>query len=163
MKTLIEIDDSGWGSLIGGVSITVCRVETGDHIDSTVDVMHFQNKRYIQKSHQKEATNLISSMLIELKLKPNEEILLCTCPLFNEAYYKLLDYGFNARRGKVSYKTDRYAKEAFRNYLTKNGVEKWMMRHIDYSLIQNFPKLQKIAKTGWPNYEKRVIQHRVAS
>jgi hypothetical protein len=68
-QPMIQIDDSGSGSLIGGTCIGAIRVETGDYVYDFIPLEYYQSnlfrtKRYLNKSGQ-----IVLSLLQKLEVQ----------------------------------------------------------------------------------------------
>lgn len=58
---MIQIDDSGWGSLLGGVMIGVYNTETGQLYARLVPVSFFQRRKFEKKDYLAKALSIAES------------------------------------------------------------------------------------------------------
>ena len=56
---VIEVDDSGWGDLIGGTVIVLRRVETGENHWGEIPMELFQGDEFKYKAYLRSATQII--------------------------------------------------------------------------------------------------------
>jgi hypothetical protein len=99
---MIQIDDAGWGSMIGGVIIGIYREETGEFRFEEVLVEYFQGQKYHDKEYLFNAGYIALKLLNELRVTHIEPIKMCTgyCLDGIEEYLAAADYKFT--RGKIT-------------------------------------------------------------
>ena len=99
---MIQIDDAGWGSLVGGVLIGVYRDTDRAFRFDEVAPLFFQGDRYLNKDYLQEAGTIALRLLMELGVPRSEEIFLCTGYCLDGVYSKLLEHGYCVSRGKIT-------------------------------------------------------------
>lgn len=156
----IVIDDAGSGDLLFGVVIGAYRLETGEFKYGLVDVKFFQPKIFREKKFIKETTRVTRKLLVELKLKPNEEIRLCQGNIFDDTAVELRKvHGEDGvHRVKVVGEPQRLIEIAYLDEIRNLGYEPLPEReakraksffHMMRWLKAN-PDMLPYAKTGWP-------------
>lgn len=89
---MIQLDDSGWGSLVGGVIIGACRAESPktQHAFREVPVAYFQGDAFRKKLYLGIAADLALELLEELAVDRDERIEVCTGYVLDAVRMKLL-------------------------------------------------------------------------
>jgi CxxC-x17-CxxC domain-containing protein len=156
----VVVDDAGSGDLLFGVVIGAYRLETSEFKYGLVDVKFFQPELFREKKYLQETTRVMSELLAQLKLKPEEEIHVCQGNIFDEAAAELQKiYGENrVRRVKVVGEPQRFTEIAYLDELRNLGYEPLAEReakraksffHMMRWLTAN-PSMLCYTKTGWP-------------
>ncbi|MBD3172092.1 hypothetical protein GF326_06435 [Candidatus Bathyarchaeota archaeon] len=160
---VIEVDDSGWGDLIGGVVIVLRRVETDETYTGEIPLELFQSEEFKYKAYLRYATQIILTGLDKLDIPNNEPIHICTGYIFEHAKETLKDLGYKVLNVKIEGKTQDLAERTFIESLVKHGVGSYS----DVASMRSFNGLlnwvkkdlvnrEKYVKTGW----KKWVKHR---
>jgi hypothetical protein len=158
---VIEVDDSGWGDLIGGVVIVIRRVETNEKFADEIPLELFQGEEYKYQTYLRYATQIILEGLDELEVPKSEPIHICTGYIFKSAKEILEDLGYSVKEVKIIGETQEQAEEEFLKSLEKRGIG------VTENLrnIRSFPKFlqwvnenlesrEKYVKTGWEKWKE---------
>lgn len=80
---MIQIDDAGSGSLVGGTLIGAIRVETKEYYGDLIPIKLY-NEKYFKKKLYLEYTNrIIKDAINQLKIGKNEQINICQGYMFD--------------------------------------------------------------------------------
>ena len=71
---MIQIDDAGSGSLVGGTCIAALRIETGEYKYDFIPVSLYQNGNFYRKLYLEKSKEIVISLLKELKVSKDEEM-----------------------------------------------------------------------------------------
>ena len=160
---VIEIDDSGWGDLIGGVVIVLNRVETDEDYTDEIPSELFKQDEFSYKIYLRYATHIILEGLDILNVNKSEEIHICTGYIFDHAKDTLRELGYQIIEKKIVGKTQTIAEKAFIESLVKQDIGTYKeiaeMRSFNGFLAwvkQDLENREKHVKTGWKNW----IKHR---
>jgi len=156
----IIVDDAGSGDLLFGVVIGAFRDETGEFRYGLVDVKFFQQDLFVEKEYLQESSRVVSQLVAELNVKPEEEIHVCQGCIFDMAVDELRKvYGDErVRRVKVVGEPQRLTEIAYLDEIRNLGYEPLAEReakraksffHMMRWLKAN-PAMLRYAKTGWP-------------
>ena len=161
----IQIDDSGWGDLLGGVLLGLYRRESEQFVYRIIGVEYFQDPLFDRKMYLSEASILIQDALNEEFTNPQQDsILLCRGYILSQAAVDLRAVGYNATRnvtrGKITGPLQKLVEAAFTAELKKMGYESLsdressvaMRRKSFYYMLKWMkadPERRKFAKTGW--------------
>jgi maltoporin len=158
---VIEIDDSGWGDLIGGVVIALRRVETEEYVTGEIAPELFKLDEFQYKTYLRYATQIILEGLDTLNAMKNEEIHICTGYIFDHAKDTLKELGYKILEVKIGGKTQTLAEKTFIESLVKQGIGSFKeiaeMRSFNGFLewIKNdLTNRERYVKTGWKNWPK---------
>ena len=164
VRMTIIVDDAGSGDLLFGVVVGACREETGEFSYGLVDVKFFQQVLFCQKEYLQEASRIVSQLVAELKVGPEEEIHVCQGNIFDEAVAELQKvYGEErVRRVRVTGEAQRLTEIAYLDEIRNLGYQPLEEReakraksffHMMRWLKAN-PDMLRYAKTGWPRLKR---------
>jgi len=156
----IQIDDSGWGDLLGGAVIGCYRTETSEFVYRVIDTHFFQDPTFDQKHYLTEASRLVQEMIRDLKVDVTEPIQVCTGYVLSHAVCDLRRRGFNVSTGKITGPLQELGEHAFLNELRKlsyepipnreaNGKMRAKSFHHMLNWMREKPERRQFAKTGW--------------
>jgi CxxC-x17-CxxC domain-containing protein len=162
--TLI-VDDAGSGDLLFGVVIGAYHEETGKFKYDLIDVRFYQDI-FKEKEYLQESSRIVSKLVSQFELKPEEEIHICQGCIFDVAAEELQKVygGDRVKRIHVEGETQRLVEIAYLDELRNLGYEPMAEReekrgknffHMMRWLKDN-PEMLRYAKTGWPrlrNYQ----------
>ncbi|MDR2202725.1 MAG: hypothetical protein LBE76_00140 [Nitrososphaerota archaeon] len=161
----VIVDDAGSGDLLFGVVIGVYRPETDDFKYDVINVRFYQ-EIFKTKEYLKESSKIVSKLLTNFNLQPDEEIHLCQGCMFDVAAEDLRKiYGENrVKRIRVEGQAQRLIEIAYLDEIRNIGYEPLTEREEKRGKsffhmmrwIKNNPHMLKYTKTGWPklkNYQ----------
>jgi hypothetical protein len=158
---VIEVDDSGWGDLIGGVVVVLRRVETNEHYIGEIPPELFKAKEFKYKTYLRYATQTILDGFDELNVPKSEPIHLCTGYIFEQTKKTLRKLGYEIIDVKIEGKTQELAERAFIESLIELGIgtysETASMRSFNGFLEwakDDVSNREQFVKTGWKNWAK---------
>jgi hypothetical protein len=158
---VIEVDDSGWGDLIGGVVIVLRRLETNEHYIGEIPPELFKSKEFKYKTYLRYATQIILNGFNELNVPTAEPIHICTGYIFEHAKDTLRELGYDILDVKIQGRTQGLAEKAFIESLIELGVG----TYIEIASMRSFKGFlkwvksdlsnrERFVKTGWKNWTK---------
>ena len=158
---VIEVDDSGWGDLIGGVVIVLRRVETDEKYTDEIPPEVFKADEFKYKIYLRYATQIILDGLDDLDVQKTEPIHICTGYIFEKAEETLRELGYKVTEVKIEGKTQDLAERTFIESLVRQGIGSFSeiasMRSFNGFLAwvkEDLPHRERYVKTGWKNWEK---------
>ena len=98
---MVQIDDAGSGSLVGGTCIGAMRVETKEYVYDFVPVNLYQNGNFHSKKYLEKSRDIVFELLKKMKPSKEEEILICQGYMFDIARKDLKKQGYNFRNAKI--------------------------------------------------------------
>lgn len=153
-QKIIEIDDSGWGDIIGGVFIVGYDVSADNTAVREIPVEFFQGDLFRKKLYMYQTVKCVEHILKTLNAHPKDTMIhICRGTIFSKVPSYLNMNGYNFGYFKITGKTQELAENAFNNYLSKIGcprgyyqMKKWLSEgenRINY------------AKTGWREFNRK--------
>jgi hypothetical protein len=80
----IQMDDAGYGSLLGPTFIGAYRPETGEFVYDAVGLDFFRGPIFQDGAYLREATRVARGLLARLQAPPSEPVQLCTGNIFDD-------------------------------------------------------------------------------
>ncbi|MBS7611146.1 hypothetical protein KEJ27_02875 [Candidatus Bathyarchaeota archaeon] len=157
----IEVDDAGWGDLVGGCVIVVRRVETGEYYVGEIPVEFFQEPKFKIKQYLDKAVEIVENGLRNLKVPISEEVRMCTGFVLSKARKNLSQQGYKVASIKIVGETQKLAEQMFLKTLEKIGLklaEGDPRRRFQSFLkwVEDEPEFrEKYVKTGWGSWKNK--------
>jgi hypothetical protein len=158
---VIEVDDSGWGDLLGGVVIVMRRKETNQVYVEEIPIELFQGPEFKYKVYLRYTLEIIIKGISHLEIQKEEPIHICTGYIFTIAREGLEELGFTVVSVKIEGPTQELAENEFLKHLEKLGVGKnseirkirSFTGFINW-LKEDLEKREKYVKTGWNSWPR---------
>jgi hypothetical protein len=158
---VVEVDDSGWGDLIGGVVIVMRRVGTDETYVGEIPLEMFQAHEFKYKAYLRATTMIILEGIDHLRVSKNEPLHICTGYIFTKAKETILELGYTVSELKITGRTQEVAEEEFLKRLARLGLSDLEtlrgMRSFNGFLewvLEDLPNREKYVKTGWKSWAK---------
>ena len=165
----IQIDDAGWGCLLGGVFIGAYRLETQQFVYEDIPVRFFQPPLFERKAYLGEVAQVAKRLLDGLEVGAEEQVQICTAYVLGGVREWLKERGLRWEAAKVEGPLQVLIETALQQKLAnlglkvsyetltqKQGLLFWKCLHwlkggnIDATAA--VPERAKLAKTGWASY-----------
>jgi len=158
----IEIDDAGWGDLVGGCFIVVRRVETGQFHADEIPVELFQEPAFKEKLYLEHAWAIASEGLKALAVDQAEPIRVCTGYVLSKVRSELVTEGYSVTPTRITGETQDLAEQTYVRSLRRLGI-------IDLSakggggrfrpllewVHKDLEGRELFVKTGWKSWKAR--------
>jgi hypothetical protein len=168
-QVTVQIDDAGWGCLLGGVIIGVYRVETGQYAWGEVPVESFQGAAFARKEYLGEAARLAARLFEELDVQAGEPVEICSGYVLGGVREWLSASGYRWQQIKVEGPLQTLAETTLLQRLRqigldgldyetleKHGLLFWLclrwLKGGDVDATRALPGRERHAKTGWASY-----------
>ncbi len=157
----VEVDDAGWGDLVGGCVVVVRRVETDEYYVGEIPVELFQEPKFKTKQYLDKAVEIVENGLKSLNVHRGEEIRICTGFVLSKARRTISQQGYIVTPTKIVGETQRLAERMFLKTLEKIGLkldEEDPRRRFHFLLewVKDKPELrEKYVKTGWRSWKNK--------
>ncbi|MEF9951827.1 MAG: hypothetical protein RR840_00230 [Clostridium sp.] len=160
---MIQIDDAGSGSLVGGTIIGMIRVESGDYYQEVIPIKYFKSPYFEDKKYDEYSTKIIKRGLKELNVSLNEPIQICQGYMFNTARKYLKESGYNYESTKIDEPLQTIIEESFTDYCVGLGIP---LNYLDYTkypfhfhrmlkwVFADYKTREKLCKTAWRSWNK---------
>jgi hypothetical protein len=155
---MIMLDDSGWGSLLGGVIIGMYNTDGRIFKHKLIPISYFRGKKFRTGAYRNYAVKIFREMLF--KIGPCSKIQICRGTVLDEIYNTSIDKRM-MERVEIGDPLQSLLEDKFAEHLEKCGVP----RRTDGAHCLSFddqlkwiyedPKRVKYVKTGWPAWKNK--------
>jgi hypothetical protein len=166
----IQVDDAGWGCLIGGVLIGAYRIETEEFVFGEIPVQLFQNGAFARKDYLDGAVAVVDDLLMQLGAGLDERIEICRGYVLEGVRTWLSGQGYTWSTIKVEGPLQALVENAllqrlkalgirvdYRTLTEKQGLLFWhclrWLKGENIDATRALPEREALAKTGWASYE----------
>jgi hypothetical protein len=174
---MLQIDDAGWGCLVGGVTIGCYRVETAEFVAGTVAPAFFQDDdpdepgHFRYKDYLGAAAHVVEVCLTQLKATPAEPVVICSGYVLDGVRARLTTQGYRWQTAKITGPLQELVECAFQAYLAglgfsvscdlltdhkKAGLFWWRqiqwLKGGDVNATMPDSARAAVCKTGWSTY-----------
>ena len=155
----IQIDDAGYGSLVGPTFIGAYRKETEEFIFGEVSLEFFRGPIFRDGEYVRQASRVIQGLLQRLDSSDSEVLEICTGNIFDDVENAIDN---PVRRTKIDGPLQKAIESVFEEYLVKlgipiNGVQpsaKHFRLCFDW-VVRDYPSRECYVKTGWPKWSQK--------
>lgn len=160
---VIQIDDSGSGSLIGGTCIGAMRKETGEYVYDFVPIEYYRSNLFHSKEYVKKTSEIVLLLLEKLVLQPEEKLEICQGYMFDYAREILKKKRIPFTSVKIEEPLQSHIEETFQEYALGLGVPAQYVKYTKYPLhfhrilrwvYADYEKRTCLCKTGWKSWHK---------
>ena len=160
---MIEIDDAGSGSLIGGTGIGLMRTDTKEYIFRIIPLALFLDPHFREKKYQKYVIKIVRSAFSKLKVSKEEPIRLCRGYVFDELRHWLTEQGYTWESTKIEGSLQHQVEDSFSKYVICLGLPRDFVQHAKYAfgfhrllkwVFADFDNRAHLCKSGWKSWSK---------
>nr|WP_069649512.1 hypothetical protein [Caloranaerobacter ferrireducens] len=160
---MIQIDDAGSGSLVGGTCIGAMRVETGEFYYDIIPIRYYSKENFKNKYYLEHVVTIVKDLFIKLNVDKKEKILVCRGYMFDNLRKWLNNKNYNYESVSIGEPLQTKIETTFEEYMIKLGLPMAFIRYTKYPF--HFHKILKwvyadyenrchLCKTGWKSWEK---------
>lgn len=164
---MIQIDDAGSGSLVGGTCIGILRKETGEYHYRIIPVHLFNEANFKNKTYIYYTTEVVKNALKKLSVRKKEEILICQGYMFEDTRKFLAREKYSFSSSKIEDPLQSLIEKTFENYTISLGLPRDFISYTKYPfhfhrllkwVYADYDNRIKLCKTGWKSWQKyRII------
>jgi hypothetical protein len=164
---MIQIDDAGSGSLVGGTCIGILRKETGEYHYRIIPVHLFNEANFKNKTYIYYTTEVVKNALKKLSVRKKEEILICQGYMFEDTRKFLAREKYSFSNSKIEDPLQSLIEKTFENYTISLGLPRDFISYTKYPfhfhrllkwVYADYDNRIKLCKTGWKSWQKyRII------
>lgn len=130
-RKVVQIDDSGIGSPVGGAAIGVLDTSTGAFKHKLVGVEYFQDEFHHNGDYQERVVEIVRELLEEMGVKKDGySVEICSGHIFDKVRQWFDDAGYEWKSVKIEDPLQFKIEDAFSDYLVSIGVPE-RIRKID--------------------------------
>jgi len=158
---VIEVDDSGWGDLIGGAVIVLRRIESDERFVGEISLKAFQGTAFEDKQYLLEVLKVVREGVLALGVTQDEIIRVCTGYILSGVRNALLNEGFKVIPTHIVGITQKYAEEEFIKSLVRLNVGSLSDVKVSRSfkgylewIFKDLKNREHLVKTGWKSWPR---------
>lgn len=160
---MIQIDDAGSGSLVGGTCIGAIRVETGEFFYEVIPMKYYSKEHFRKKEYLDYVVEIVERLLKKLNHKKEELIEVCRGYMFDKLR-KWFDKGnYTYESVKIAEPLQSVIERTFEDYTISLGLPEEYIRYTKYPfhfhtllkwVYADYDNRVKLCKTGWKSWMK---------
>ena len=160
---MIQIDDAGSGSLIGGTCIGAIRVESGEYAYDIIPLSFYQKEPFSQKLYLDKARDISIALLKNLNVSKNETIQICRGYMFDKMRIWLKENHYHFVSTTIHEPLQQKIEKTFESYAMDLGLPRDFIAYTKYPfhfhrllkwVYADYENRCKLCKTGWKSWSK---------
>lgn len=160
---MIQIDDAGSGSLVGGTYIGLLRIETGEHYFGIIPLKFYNECNFKKKLYLQYACKIVDDGIKKIKLGDREKVQICQGYMFDEVRKYLSVNNIDFDSVKIGEPLQTIIEKAFENYTISLGLPDNFIKYTKYPfhfhrllrwVYADYYNRKKLCKTGWKSWQK---------
>lgn len=148
---MIQIDDAGSGSFVGGTCIGVYRPETNEYYFDIIPVELYNNENFKKKTYLLEVVEIVSTAFINLNVEKKELIEVCRGYMFSALKEWLSENGYFWYGTQITGNIQEIVEKNFELYTINLGLHKEYIRYTKYPF-----HFHKLLRWVFADYENRI-------
>lgn len=160
---MIQIDDAGSGSLVGGTYIGVMRIETGEYYNDLIPIKLYNEYNFRKKLYLDYTVRIVKEAFRALDVSKDEEIFVCQGYMFDEVRKYFLDKRYKFTSSKIGNPLQFVIEKSFQDYAVSLGLPGDFIKYTRYPfhfhrllrwVYADYGSRSKLCKTGWKSWRK---------
>lgn len=160
---MIQIDDSGSGSLIGGTCIGAMRKETGEYFYDIIPLEFYRGDNFEKKLYLDQVIHITNDLLSKLKVLENEKIQVCRGYMFDRLRPLLKENQYNVVSTTIEEPLQSKIESTFEKYAVSLGLPSDFLTYTKYPfhfhrllrwVYADYHNRSSLCKTGWKSWKK---------
>ena len=160
---MIQIDDAGSGSLLGGTIIGAYRVDTGEYHYEVIPLSLYQEPHFQKKEYIHHVVNIVAKLFDELKVPKDEPIEVCRGYMFESLNRWLKEQQYQFSNTKIGDPLQSVIENSFDLYANQLGLPNAFIGYTKYPfhfhrilkwVYADYENRSKLCKTGWKSWNK---------
>jgi len=161
--SMIQIDDSGSGSFVGGTCIGVYRPETNEYYFDIIPVELYDRENFAEKKYLDYVVNIVESAFMALKPAKGEMIEICRGYMFERLKTWLTENGYLWYSTQITGRVQEIVEKCFELYAEKLGLPGYYIKYTRYPfhfhkllrwVYADFDNRIRLCKVGWKCWQK---------
>lgn len=154
---MIQIDDAGSGSLLGGTIIGVLRVETNEFHYDIIPLKLYQNEFFERKEYLNYVVTIIKEVFTKLEVEKHEKIEVCRGYMFDKLKLWLEQNHYNYTSTEIKDPLQTLIEKTFEDYTISLGLPEHFIVYTKYPF-----HFHRILKWVYADYDNRSILCKMA-
>ena len=160
---MIQIDDSGSGSLVGGTCIGALRKETGEFYFDVIPLEFYQNTSFNKKTYLDKVVQFTQTFFQKLEVSKEEKIEVCRGYMFDRLRPWLKENNYNYVNTTIGEPLQSLIEKTFEEYAIELGLPHEFLTYTKYPfhfhrllrwVYADYNNRVELCKTGWKSWKK---------
>lgn len=160
---MIQIDDAGSGSFVGGTCIGVYRPETNEYYFDIIPVELYDKENFKSKLYLDDVVKIVENSFEALKVNTNETVEVCRGYMFERLKAWLDENGCHWYCTHITGRIQDIVEKNFELYTIRLGLLTQYIKYTRYPfhfhkllrwVYADFDERIKLCKTGWKSWQK---------
>lgn len=160
---MVQIDDSGSGSLLGGTIIGVLRTETNEYQYKIIPLKYYQGENFDKKEYIHYVVTIVQDIFQQFNVSKQEKIEVCRGYMFEELKRWLKENQYNFRSTKIDDPLQTKIEKSFEDYAISLGLPQSFITYTKYPfhfhrilkwVYADYENRSILCKTGWKSWKK---------
>lgn len=160
---MIQIDDAGSGSFVGGTCIGIYRPKTNEYYFDIIPVEYYNKENFRNKSYLDQVVNIVSIAFKQLKVSKDEPIEICRGYMFEKLKPWLVKNNYSWQDVQITGRTQEIVEKSFELYSMSLGLPEQYIKYTKYPfhfhkllrwVFSDFDNRIKLCKVGWKSWQK---------
>jgi len=162
-ESMIQIDDAGSGSFVGGTCIGIYRPETNEYYFDIIPVEVYNKENFKKKLYLDEVVRIVSKAFRIMNVMKSETIEICRGYMFDRLKSWLDNKGYTWYVTHITGNAQEIVEKSFELYTVKLGLFEPYIKYTKYPfhfhkllrwVFADFDNRIKLCKVGWKSWEK---------
>lgn len=163
MLKLIQIDDAGSGSLIGGTCIGIYDTKKDNYYCEIIPIELYNSENYNKKFYLDYVIEIVKRAFEAFKINNLTRIEVCQGYMFEKLRKWLDDNGYKWENTKITGILQEKVESSFENYAISLGFPYQYIKYTKYPfhfhrilkwVYADYENRSKLCKTGWKSWQK---------
>ncbi len=160
---MLQIDDAGSGSFVGGTCIGVYRPETNEYYFDIIPVELYNKENFKKKLYLDEVVKIVSVAFENLAPLKSETIEICRGYMFDRLKKWLGDNGYTWYCTQITGRIQDVVEKNFELYTQRLGLPWQYINYTHYPfhfhkllrwVFADYSKRIRLCKVGWPSWQR---------
>lgn len=160
---MIQIDDSGSGSLVGGTCIGAMRKETKEYAYDIIPLKFYHSDSFEKKLYLNQVIDISNSLFKKLNVSKNEKIEICRGYMFDKLRIYLKENQYHFSSTIIGEPLQSKVEKTFEEYAISLGLPSDFLNYTKYPfhfhrllrwVYADYPNRFSLCKTGWKSWKK---------
>ncbi|MDK2799915.1 MAG: hypothetical protein PWP27_444 [Clostridiales bacterium] len=160
---MIQIDDSGSGSLIGGTCIGIFRTETNEYFYDIIPIKYYNQKNFPQKRYLDYVVQIVKNGFKALSVSKTDTIEVCQGYMFDKLRSWLDQEKYIWQSTQITGLLQDKIERTFEEYTISLGFPEQYIKYTKYPfhfhkilrwVYADYNTRAKLCKVGWKSWQK---------
>jgi hypothetical protein len=160
---MIQVDDSGSGSFVGGTCIGIYRPETNEYYFDIIPVELYSVENFAKKKYLDEVVNIVEAAFRVLCPAEGEIIEVCRGYMFDRLKIWLTENGYRWYSTQITGQVQEIVEKSFELYAERLGLPGHYIKYTRYPfhfhkllrwVYADFENRIRLCKVGWKCWQK---------